>query len=168
MGSTPLDRRTDGTGLIGPVVRQAGPKHKIQKKTERTKRQRDRKTRPKDQKNKTPQDQNTTRPKHQKTKRPQVEHHGHLLEYAKSVKSNEAKSRKSPKTPVLGPFWTVFDQTFSVNFVILVVKHHGHLLEYAKSVKSNEAKSSFGPFWTDFGPKHFFSKIRLRHFSRLG
>ena len=28
-----------------------------------------------------------------------VEHHGHLLEYAKSAKSNEAKSRKWPKTP---------------------------------------------------------------------
>jgi hypothetical protein len=27
-----------------------------------------------------------------------VEHHGHILEYAKSAKSNEAKSRKSPRT----------------------------------------------------------------------
>ena len=79
-----------------------------------------------------------------------VKHHGHLLEYAKSGKSNEAKSRKSPKTPfktVFGPFWPKFEvqNFFSVNFVVLVVEHHGHLLEYAKSAKSNEAKSRKWP-----------------------
>ena len=79
-----------------------------------------------------------------------AEHHGHLLECAKSAKSNEAKSRKSPKTQfesVLSPFWAQIEvQKFvSVNFVVLVVEHHDHLLEYAKSAKSNEAKSRKSP-----------------------
>ena len=96
-----------------------------------------------------------------------VEHHGHLLEFAKSAKSNEAKSRKSPKTQsesVLSPFWTDLrpKHFFSVNFVVLVVEHHDHLLEYAKSAKSHEAKSRkspktqfesvLSPFWTVLGP----------------
>ena len=101
-----------------------------------------------------------------------VEHHGHLVEYAKSAKSNEAKSRKWPKTPfqtIFGPFWAQIEvrNLFSVNFVVLVVEHHGHLLVYAKSAKSNEAKSRklpktpfqtvFGPFWPKFEVQKFFS-----------
>ena len=39
-----------------------------------------------------------------------VEHHGHLLEYAKSAKSNEAKSRKSLKTS----FWNILGHFFDV------------------------------------------------------
>ena len=74
-----------------------------------------------------------------------VEHHGHLLEYEKSAKSNEAKSRKSPKIrfeSFFGLLWAQIEdqKMFSVNFIVLVVEHHGHLLEYAKSAKSNEAK----------------------------
>ena len=62
--------------------------------------------------------------------------------------SDTEKLRKSPKTlfrAMLGHlrphFWP------KNNFDVLVTEQHG----------------DFGPFWPNLGPKHFLSKIRLRH-----
>ena len=55
--------------------------------------------------------------------------------------------------------------------------HHCNKLKYALSEESDEANLRYQPkthFWAQFGPKmpilrpkHFYSKIRKRHFSRL-
>ena len=66
-----------------------------------------------------------------------AKHYWNELEYAKLAISNEAKLRKSPKTPFwaqFGPKYPKFkgQKTFSANFVALVAKQYWNELEYAK------------------------------------